>query len=316
MDMNDFANIKSKNYDVEENEQNKKDPYEQNNDDNQSSETNDLKLFKTTDFINDLQSRSHEKNKERLNKGKNINAYDISVECIRKVLFKLLNYPVKDYSDNWLPISMRGTIGNAVHDFIQESNLFTETELILKVPSLRISGRLDGMINNNVMVGIKSVAYKDYETILKKQLPRKTDFIQEIIYTYLIENHLEEIKKQKPYFNFKLPSLDKYNIEYLQFIYVCHELIASDDQGMTNDINFSKSLKKKLSSRSNPFWFITTLTIDLKGVDTQKYIDYILEKVQEINTHFDQNKIPELNNKFVDTKQCYFCIFNKICSKY
>jgi len=212
---------------------------------------------------------------------------------------------------------MRAALGNAAHDFIQGvPDIFTETEVCLKAPSIKISSRLDGLINNNVLVEIKSCAYSDYQAIINTNKPRVKDFYQTIIYKYLLEHYLEEIKQQKPSRNGTLPKLDKYDIQYIQFIYVCHELIAADCHSISESLNISKVLKKQLESKRNPFWFIKTITIDTNTIDIDNYFDTIRDKINQINHHLSKSIVPPLDNKYINTKDCYFCLYNKICNNY
>jgi hypothetical protein len=74
-----------------------------------------------------------------------------------------------------------------------------------------------------------------------------------MIYKYALENHLEETKKQATSRGGSLATLDKYNIEYIQFVYVCHELISAEADTIEQSIEMSKVLKRQLDSRRNPF---------------------------------------------------------------
>jgi hypothetical protein len=278
---------------------------------------NELPLFSIENFTSKLKKKSHNSNKSYHNNSYNINAYDIAAQCARIPFFRIKDYPVRDYSSSWLPLSMRGHIGNSVHDFIQSVDLvFSETEVCLKIPSLQISVRADALINDSVLVEIKSCTYSDYDTIIKTNAPRNSDFYQAVFYKYLLETYLEEIKQQQPSRNGSLPKLDKYNIKYIQLIYVCHELISSDSSTLNEDLKFSKELKRKLDSKRNPFWFITTLTVDLSKTNIKVYENYLMEKYKTIKTAIDSNVIIPMSNQFIDTKGCYFCVYKQICEKY
>ena len=99
--------------------------------------------------------------------------------CSRIPFFRIKSYPVADYSGSYLPVELRCSLGNACHEFIQGvSGMFTETEVCLKVPDLKISARLDGLINHNVLCEIKSCGYSDYAKILSSNTPRSHDFWQ------------------------------------------------------------------------------------------------------------------------------------------
>jgi hypothetical protein len=283
----------------------------------QPLESNKYPLFTVENFISQLKKQSHILNKSYHNNSHNINAYDIASQCARVPFFRIKDYPVKDYSSSWLPLSMRGVIGTSIHDFIQSvDNIFTETEVCLKIPSLQISARTDALINNNILVEVKSCTYSDYDNILKNRSPRNADFYQAVFYKYLLENHIDEIRQQQPTRSGRLPKYDNYDIKYIQLIYLCHELIASDSSTLSEDIKFSKNLKRKLDSKRNPFWFLTTLTVDLTKIDIKIYEDYILEKYKTIKHSIDSNNIISMDNKFIDTKGCFFCVYKNVCEQY
>ena len=172
------------------------------------------KLFCVQEFINTIKVKSSEKNINYIENSENMNAYDIAHQCIRIPYFRIKKYPVANYENSWLPIEFRARFGNAAHDMLQDySTTFTETEACLKVPSLKLSVRLDAVINNDVVVEIKSCAYADYAKIISSKKPRIHDFQQAILYKYLLENHLDEIKQQKPTRSGSIPKLDKYDIK-------------------------------------------------------------------------------------------------------
>lgn len=280
------------------------------------SKNQDISLFQVESFIQDIKEKSAEFNKKYFNITETINAYDVAHNCIRIPIFKLRRTPITDYANNWLPISFRAELGNAAHEFIQNtSRILTETELSLRVPSLNVSVRLDAVINDNVLVEIKSVPYKDYQTILRRRQPRNGDFLQAVLYRHLLENHLDEIKRQTPSRGYSLPKLNNYNIRYIQHIYVCHELIAGNTTSITEEIKLATTIKRSLNSKKNPFWFLTVLNIDTTSLDIESYERYILEKINLINSCLKQNKIPPMDNKFVDTKGCFFCLFQQPCKQ-
>jgi hypothetical protein len=273
-------------------------------------------LFSVDFFKEKLKEKSANKNKEYQNVSQNISAYDI-FSCIRIPYFRINSFPIEDYSNNWLPIEMRAALGSAAHDFIQGvPDVFTETEVCLKVPDLKLSIRLDALINDDVLVEIKSCSYSDYDKILSSKKPRVKDFYQTMLYKHLLENYLDIVKQQKPSRNGSLPKLNSYNIKYIQFIYICHELIAADADSISESLALSKTLKKQLDSRNNPFWFIKSLTIDLSKIDSNVYINLISDKITQINYHLNNKTIPSLDNQYIDKKDCYFCLYNKICNNY
>jgi len=272
-------------------------------------------LFNVDNFIKDLEIKSTYKNKSYSSNATSISSYDISSNCIREVLFKILNYPVESFKDVWLPIVMRSFLGNAIHDFIQStSTCFTESEVSLKVPSIRTSCRIDNLINDNVLVEIKSCPYDDYSKIISSKRPREADFKQTLFFRYLLHNHLTEAKQQ-PLNTLRSspPKLDKYNIRYIQYIYVAHDIIASDVSSMSQAIAQVKKMKKLLESRYNKFFFITALTLDLETVDITYHELEIIEKLNMINYCLVNNIIPNKDSKFIKDS-CFFCMYKKICS--
>jgi CRISPR/Cas system-associated exonuclease Cas4 (RecB family) len=273
-------------------------------------------LFSVDNFKRTLRQKTAAKNKNYQDYSSTINAYDC-FSCIRIPYFRINSIPVNDYSSTFLPVEMRATLGKAVHDFIQEvEGNFTETEVCLKVPELKLSIRLDGLIGSNVLCEIKSCGYSDYEKILKGLTPRNKDFYQTIVYKYLLENYLDIVKQQKPSRSGSVPSLDKYNIQYIQFIYVCHELLTAESNTIGESVEYAKALKRQLESKRNPFWFIKVLTVDLSQHNIQPYMTYIESKIKEINYFLDHKTPPPLDNQYIDKKDCYFCLYNKVCNNY
>jgi CRISPR/Cas system-associated exonuclease Cas4 (RecB family) len=213
---------------------------------------------------------------------------------------------------------MRSTIGNAIHNFIQDnSDQFTEREVSMKIPSIRTSVRLDNLIGDNILVEIKSCTYSDYQKIINSRKPRVSDFYQAITYKYLLENHLEEAKD--PSIEIRegtvKPKLDKYKIDKIQFIYVAHDLIASDPEcSLAESLNHVKTLKKNLDSKRNTFFFISTLLIDITDELANPYIEYVKTKIQAINYYINNNLSPDKDDQFIEKSKCFFCLYKKICN--
>ena len=277
--------------------------------------TSNPRLFDVHDFIDDLSKISADKNQKAKFYSNNINAYDIAHNCIREIIFKIQNQPAENYTDVWSPIMMRATLGNAVHEFIQNNgSVFTEKEVSLKLPSLRVSVRIDCLINNNVVVEIKSCTYNDYNKILRTRKPRDEDFYQAVFYKYLLENHLEEAKKQTGT-RTKPPKLDKYKIDYIQLVYVAHDIISSDCKSISDCLASATEVKKMLNSKHNQFHYITPINLNLNVIDVKPYEDYIVGKLNTINQYLSNNILPPMDNPYI-SKSCYFCIYKKLCSQY
>lgn len=271
-------------------------------------------LFDVNDFVYDLNVGSEKKNRRYLRNANNINGYDIASNCIRQIIFKLLNFPIRSYKDVWLPVIMRAKLGNAVHDFIQSnSRSFTEWECSLKIPSIRTSVRLDNLINNNVVCEIKSCTYTDYAKIINSKKPRDADFYQVMFYRYLLMKHLKEAQEQ-PLSNLRSPppQLPEYNIDTVQLIYAAHDLLSSDCTSASDAIKKASQVKKILNSRHNKFFYITTITLDLTVIDPAPYEAYIVEKLETINHCLNTNTVPSRDNKFVNNN-CFFCLFKEVC---
>ena len=281
---------------------------------NESIPTPAPTLFDINGFVQDLSDKSEQRNKQQQLHSNNINSYDIASNCIREVLFKILNYPVESYKNVWLPVIMRAKLGTAIHEFIQDNaSVFTEAEVALRVPSQRVSVRLDNLINNNVLVEIKSCTYDDYAKIIRTQRPRDNDFYQVMFYRYLLHNHLEEARKQPNKKRGVLPKLDKYNIQTVQLIYAAHDLLSSDTKSVSEAVRKAAEIKKLLNSRHNKFFYITTITLDLSVIDPAPYEAYIVEKLNTINQYLNSGTIPTMDNKFVKPKACFFCLYKAIC---
>ena len=171
----------------------------------------------------------------------------IAHNCIRQIVYKINTTPVKSFADKWLPIFLRTALGSAVHDFIQQnSKQFTELEICLKVPSIRFSGKADFAIGSNVLGEIKSCTYDDYAKIHKTGAPRDPDFMQLVLYKYILENYLEEIKSSKVKCRSSKPKYDHYEIERLQFIYISHDILTQDIDDFGKALHRVEEVKKKL----------------------------------------------------------------------
>ena len=287
---------------------------------NDIGDVDNITTFSVSDFQKELKLNSQKNNKYFHNNTDRFNAYDIAHNCIRSVLFRTFKFPLKDYSDSWLPVKLRTDLGNACHTFIQSSKIFTEQEVYLRVPSLNISTKIDCLINNNVLVEIKSCNYTDYSAIIKNNLPRTKDLYQAVLYKHLLENYLDESSSQvltsDEIKKYNLPKLKKYNIKVLQFIYVCHELISAEANTIEQDIEFSKRLKKFMNSKNNKFWFIKEIQLDLENFNIEKIENHVIDKLKELKMYYDNKKIPDLNNKYVDSKACFFCLFKEVCRQH
>ena len=272
-----------------------------------------LSPFNIDLFAKEVWKKSNSKGKAYSKLTQSISGYDIAHNCIASVVYKLLNTPVKSFAAKWLPIMMRGVIGTAIHDFIQgTSNQFTELEPTLKVPSIRYSGRLDALIGNNILVEIKSCTYADYIKIIKNQKPRIEDFYQCMTYKYILEHYLHEAKTAVVKRRTQPPVLDVYNIDTIQLIYIAHDLSASDVEDFGLMLEKIKQIKKSLNSKSNSFFFMTTLTINLTPEIAEPYIKFVEDKIKRINWYVDNNKIPGPDDPYVN-KKCFFCLYKDIC---
>jgi len=270
-------------------------------------------LFTINDFLNNVTAKSLEKNQNMFDHSLNISAYDLAKNCIKEVVLRLLKYPIEITADNWLPLLFRATLGSAIHEFVQQNFPFTETEVSMKVPSLRTSVRIDCLLNDDILVEIKSLPFKDYETVIKSNKPRRDDFIQTIVYKYLLENYLEEIKSvDVSQLRTKPPKLDKYNISKIQFIYVAHDLLCSDVNTISEAFEIVDNLKKLLNSKKNQFYFLSVLTIDLNTCDISPFINFIYDKITKINYYVSNNIIPSSDDPYI-SNNCYFCRYNKLC---
>lgn len=267
-------------------------------------------------FMKELYEKSAVKNQLYREAVQNISAYDISSGCIRGVVYKLNNTPVESFADKWLPILMRSAIGTAIHDFVQNNTKqFTEREVSVKVPSIRFSGRLDNLIGPEVLVEIKSCPYSDYEKIITTRKPRVSDFYQSMTYKYILENHLIEARDPKIRVRrgTKKPRYDKYDIKTIQFIYIAHDVTATDVDSFDEILERIKQLKRLLNSKSNSFFFITTMVVDVTNDIATPFIDYVDKKIKAINQYLNTNTIPDKNDPYIDKKSCFFCMYNRMC---
>jgi len=274
--------------------------------------------FNIDTFTKELYDKSAVRNQLYREHAQNISAYDIASGCIKEIVYKLSNTPVESFADSWLPVLMRSTIGTAIHEFIQtNSNQFTESEVSLKVPSLRFSIRLDNLIGQNILVEIKSCTYTDYEKIIRTRKPRISDFYQTMAYKYILENHLKEAKDPKIEIRkgTSKPKYDSYDIKTVQFIYVAHDITATDVDSFGEALQRIKDLKRMFNSKSNSFFFMTTMLVDVTNEIATPYIEYVKNKISAINHYLDNNLLPGMDDPFIDQSKCFFCMYRNLCKK-
>lgn len=285
------------------------------------------RFFNIEEFISNLKKKSEKSKFERFLFSDNINAYDISQCCIAQVLYRLYNTPVPSYEDIWLPVYMRSVIGSAVHDFIQSNFNFDETEVVIKIDKFKFSGRVDAIINNDVLVEIKTVSYNDYKSIINKNAPRNKDLYQTLIYKHLLENYLDEINLTKERLikedhnnksKYNWPKQNNYNFKYIQFIYIAHDLTSSDVSSISEALYIQKQIKKQLNSKYNKFFFIKDIIIDInQNKDYYTQIENnLFNKLQKILFYFNRNKLPDPTDEYIDKNQCFFCLYKDICQYY
>lgn len=274
----------------------------------------EYKPFDIDLFSKELHEVSENKNKAYAQLTQSINGYSIAHDCLACTVKKIMHEPVKSFAHKWLPILLRAEIGTAIHDFIQNNTTqFTETEPSIKVPSIRFSGRIDGLINNNILVEIKSCTYTDYRKIIKTRQPRKPDFYQTIVYKYILENYLNELKTPGVPTRTDPPKLNDYNIDKIQFIYVAHDIMSDDVDDFGEALARVKKLKQKLNSKRNQYFFMTSLVLDLNDFDCSTYTNYVVDKINTINYYVDNNKMPPRDHKYIDTNKCFFCLYRDNC---
>ena len=280
--------------------------------------SDEFHFFDIGKFSQELFEKSDFENKKRaMRPVQNITGYDIAVNCIQNVLFKLRNTPLENYANSWLPIFMRTEIGTGVHNFIQKNTKqFTETEVNLKVPSIRFYGKIDYLINNNILGEIKTMTYEDYRKCVKDQTPREKDFLQAYCYKYILTKYIDEIKSDDTKvakFMGEKPKLDNYNIQKLQFLYIAHDIIASECGSYAEMLQSMRNLKKNLSSKNNPFFFITSIVVDLNEKICKEFDEFIENKIADIHYYLETNTNPKDNSRYV-IKSCYFCPYKEICT--
>ncbi|MEM4385636.1 MAG: PD-(D/E)XK nuclease family protein [Candidatus Anstonellales archaeon] len=270
-------------------------------------------IFTINKFVDNVRIMSIDRNRKYLDESHSINAYDIAKECIRKVVFRLTNQQVEILPNMWLPSELKSVIGNAIHEFIQNNFEFSEVEVSVKVPSIRVSGRIDAIINDNVLVEIKSCQLRQYLNIVKSSTPRRSDLIQTIFYRYILHNYLEEIKNSNVTTRTSIPKRDKYNIDLIQIIYVANDIFSSDFDSEDEILEYYENVKRVFDSKNNQFYFIACMNIDVNSVAVSKFEEYIEKKINRINYYISSNKIPPLNDDFINKKDCYFCMYKGIC---
>jgi len=279
---------------------------------NSKPNKDETNLFSLDKFIKNISEKSKKKHFDTYIFSSSITAYDIAVNCIRQVVYRLLDFPIRYYEDLWLPIIMRQFIGNAIHEFIQSNYEFTEVEVPIKVKEFNFSGRIDALIGKSALVEIKSVSFQDYEEILKTNKPREKDLMQTIIYTHLLNDYFDKVDKEN--YSFKY---DSYNIKYIQFIYIAHDIVAKDIDNIEECLEIYRNIKKQLKSFFNKFYFIKVITYSIdENIDEFNTLKArAFDKLMEINKFIKKHIIPPLNHKYINTNYCNFCPYKHLCNK-
>ena len=278
----------------------------------------ELHPFDVNIFADELYEKFRTETSKKLNRTyQNITGYSIAHNCIQETLFRLRHTPVECTPNSWLPIFLRRELGCAVHSFLEtNTQQFTETEINLKVPSIRFYGKIDFLCGQTILGEIKSCNYNDYRRVIRTQSPRPDDYLQAMTYLYVLEKHLPEIREQKETLHpnaGEVPKYESYNIQKLQFLYVAHDICAADVESYCELQDIVKNTKKLLNSKKNQFYFITSLIIDLDEEAKKECFDWIEEKFKAIFYYLENMRDPEPTNKFVKSSECFFCVYNQIC---
>ena len=171
-----------------------------------------------------------------------------------------------------------------------------------------------------MLIEIKSVSFNDYEKIINSNKPREKDLKQALIYKHLLENYIDKIFETKNEIDpdglkYNWPKYNEYNIKYIQFIYVAHDLISSEADTIQETLMLLKQMKRQLNSRNNKFFFIKEVTINVgENMDELNKIEReLMNKLKLINYYLDKVKIPDLDGEYIDRSSCYFCPYKEIC---
>jgi len=81
--------------------------------------------------------------------------------------------------------------------------------------------------------------------------------------------------------------------------------MATDVESFGEILNKIKELKRLLNSKSNSFFFMTTLVIDTINDVAEKYLEYVENKIKYINYYIDNNIIPPADDPFIDKSACF-----------
>jgi hypothetical protein len=109
------------------------------------------------------------------------------------------------------------------------------------------------------------------------------------------------------------PKLSKYNVDKLQFLYIAHDIVSSQAETYAEMLECVKSVKKVLNSRQNPFFFITTVIVDLDEETCNKMDEFIKGKFEDIHHYLRTETNPDDTSRYVNKKNCYFCPYKSIC---
>jgi len=152
---------------------------------------------------------------------KNLNLYDL-VGCIRKTYYALKNFEEQEGGYVYPYGEIIHGIGNVIHDCLQNNLSPLQNELKTKINdmSIVISGRVDMLWNNEVLVEIKSIDALPNE-------PKKEHMLQALYYVYLINTYMD------------------YDIKVVQMLYVSRGKVGIK----IFDVDITPELLQKVGGR-------------------------------------------------------------------
>ena len=74
-------------------------------------------------------------------------------------------------------------------------------------------------------------------------------------------------------------------------------------------------LKRLLNSKSNSFFFITTMVVSVDNGIATPFLEYVRNKIIAINDYMNKQLLPDFSDPYVDKKACFFCTYSRICGK-
>lgn len=255
----------------------------------------------TTDMLKKLvferQLKSELSNK--INRySQNLYVTHVANECIRAIVFSYYGLSSFKIKTNFKSV-FYSIYGDIIQNVIEVLVGFSDKKCKISKEinsDLRINGEIDGIYytskdEGSVLVEVKTI---NDLYINDEFLGRENDWLQIMYYLYLAlqyQNKLpnNQILKDKPVITINSQKckylLDNSDIKYVQIWYIGREFEIK----------------------------CITTKVDINNQTFNKYIQYFMERENEIVKYVYSKTVPDISHKYVNRSKCTFCIYKDYC---